>query len=121
MQPLSKTDALAAVPAAVPHIRLKVTEQGFVRITYPATLPGWIARFVPAGISPGLRTLELDAMGSHVWALIDGRTTVRGLAEKVAGRYGVHQAEAEQAVAAFIRQLGRRGILILREAESDGA
>ena len=112
--PRSKTEALGAVPVPLPEVRSSTSELGLVRLSYPATLKPWLARLLPASRSRPQRTLELDAMGSRVWSMIDGQTTVRDIARQVASHYACHPAEAEQAVALFVRQLGRRGILALR-------
>ncbi|ACU88470.1 PqqD family protein [Desulfomicrobium baculatum] len=113
-QPQSKADALCAVPVPMPGIRATVSDQGLVRISHPATLKPWLARLLPASVALPLRTLELDAMGTFVWNNIDGTATVDDLAHQVAEHYSCLPAEAQQAVAMFIRQLGQRGILGLR-------
>ena len=112
--PRSKTEALEAVPVPLPGVQAATTESGLVRISYPAALKPWLTRLLPATLSRPQRTLELDAMGSRVWNLIDGQATVRDIARQIAGHYACHPAEAEQAVALFVRQLGQRGILGLR-------
>lgn len=112
--PHSKHEALSASPVPNAAIRTQITDQGLVRIKYPVLLRPWLARLLPRRASVPVRTLELDSMGSFVWGYIDGERTVQELADLVAGRYGCHAAEAEHAVAAFVRHLGRRGILGLR-------
>jgi hypothetical protein len=113
-QPQSKADALSAVPVPMPGIRGTVSDKGLVRISHPATLKPWLARLLPASVTLPMRTLELDAMGTFVWNHIDGTATVDDLAHQVAEHYSCLPAEAQQAVAMFIRQLGQRGILGLR-------
>jgi Coenzyme PQQ synthesis protein D (PqqD) len=105
---------MAGIP--VPHagIRIQETDQGLIRLSYPLSLKPWIARLLPDRISLPIRTLELDSMGSFVWNQIDGKASVLELAGRVTKKYACHPSEAEHAVAAFIRQLGRRGILGLR-------
>ena len=112
--PESRTDALAAIPVPVPGIRVAVTDRGLVRISHPAALRPWLKRLLPSGLAAPMRTLELDAMGTFVWQRIDGRTSVGDLARSVAERYSCLPAEAEQAVALFVKQLGQRGIIGLR-------
>ena len=113
-QPTSRADALAAIPVPMPDIRTATTPQGLVRIEHPAVLKPWLARLLPPALSRPMRTLELDAMGSFVWAHIDGIASVADLARRVEERYSCLAAEAEQAVALFVRQLGQRGIVALR-------
>ncbi len=112
--PLSKDQALQAIPVPSADIRLQITPQGFVRISYPLQLKPWITRFFPRNISLPMRTLELDSMGSFVWSNIDGKKSVLELAERVREHYQCHRLEAEHSVAEFVRQLGRRGILGLQ-------
>jgi hypothetical protein len=112
--PSSQDEAFSAIPVANTAIRVQTTEQGYVRISYPIHLNRWLARLLPRGASLPLRTLELDGIGSFVWQHIDGRSSVQHLAERVAERYALQLPEARQAVAAFIRQLGRRGIVVLQ-------
>lgn len=99
----------------MPGIRAASTESGLVRISYPATLKPWLARLLPAKFAHPERTLELDAMGSKVWSLIDGHATVREIACQIAAHYSCQTVEMEQAVATFVRKLGHRGIIGLRE------
>ena len=113
-QPRTRTDALQAVPVPVPGIRVTVTPEGLVRITHPAALRPWLKRLLPAGLSTPMRTLELDAMGTYVWNLMDGQATAADLARSVTQRYACLPTEAEQAVALFVKQLGQRGIIALR-------
>ena len=108
---LSKDAALHAVPVLSADIRLQTNPQGLVRISYPIHLKSWLARLLPEKISLPMRTLELDSMGTFVWSHIDGNSSVQKLAEIVTNHYKCHPSEAEHAVATFIRQLGRRGIL----------
>lgn len=117
--PRSKTEALEAVPVPLPGVHAATTASGLIHISYPAALKPWLARLLPATLSPPRRTLELDVMGSRVWGLIDGQATVRDIARQLADRSSCHPAETEQAVALFVRQLGHRGILGLREQRRD--
>lgn len=118
-QPRSRTDALAAVPVPLPGVRASTTESGLVRISYPAVLKPWLSRLLPAALSRPQRILELDAMGSHVWWLIDGRASVADIARSVEERFTCLRAEAEQSVALFVRQLGQRGIIGLRQPPAE--
>lgn len=113
-QPQSKAESLCAVPIPLPGIQVTLTDQGLIRISHPATLKPWLARLLPFSAPLAMRTLELDAMGTFVWNRIDGTASAGDLARQFAEHYSCLPAEAEQAVAMFIRQLGQRGILGLR-------
>jgi hypothetical protein len=112
--PLSKNEALSATPVASDDIRIQITDQGLVRISYPISIKPWIARLLPRSTVRPFRTLELDSMGSFVWNHIDGIRSVEDLTGIVTHHYKCHPSEAEHAVAVFLRQLGQRGIIGLR-------
>jgi Coenzyme PQQ synthesis protein D (PqqD) len=115
MSPSTKDEALAARPVVNEVVGVAIGEAGLIRLSYPPPLPGWFVRLLPlARVRSLRRTLELDAMGTFVWGHIDGQRSVRQLAELVTERYRCLPREAEEGVAAFVRELGRRGILGLR-------
>jgi hypothetical protein len=66
--------------------------------------------------NPPTRTakLELDRLGSSVWDMLDGRSSIRTIAASLAAAQRLEPREAEVAVAQFIRELGRRGLIGLR-------
>lgn len=112
---LSKNEAFAAVPVPSRELKVLLTAEGLVRLSYPIRLHPWLARLVPRqAAAVARRTIELDGMGSFVWNHIDGDRSVRGLADLVTERYACLPVEAENAVADFLRQLGRRGIIGMR-------
>lgn len=87
-------------------------------ILYPVTAAPWMERlskWLGAGAAPA-RTgkLQLDLLGSRVWAMLDGRTPVWKIAAEFAREHQLEPTEAEVAVSQFVRELGRRGLLGLR-------
>ena len=62
--------------------------------------------FVPL---PEERKIALDAIGTHVWRLLDGKNTVGAIARSVAKEYKLVDREAELSVQQFFRELARRG------------
>lgn len=59
----------------------------------------------------GKRLVGLNATGSFVLPLIDGRRTVPELARAVAQRFGVAAARAEADLGVFLGDLARRGFV----------
>ena len=116
--PLSRTEALQAVPVILPDIRTTRTDQNLIRIVYPGSMPRWLSAFSRFTPKLPLRTLELDAMGTFVWEGIENGRSVRDLSAMLTARYGGLSSEAEQAVALFIRDLGKRGIVGLHASSS---
>ncbi|WP_300158746.1 PqqD family protein [Solidesulfovibrio sp.] len=120
---LSRREALALCPTVSRDVDAKETASGLVRLSLPvAVRPALAGLARRLGLWDGKvlrRTVELDAMGSAVWRLIDGRRTAGEIAAALAGRYRLDPREAELAVAEFLRQLGRRGAVAV--AEKGGA
>ena len=116
--PTDREEALGRTPVKYRHLREERTAAGEVVILYPVTARPWIAalaRWLGAGAAaPRTGRLQLDAMGSEVWGMLDGRSSLREIADRFAGRHRVGATEAQTAVAQFVRELGRRGLLALR-------
>ena len=55
----------------------------------------------------------LNAVGSRVWELIDGRRSVDEIVETVVTEFAVEPARARADVEAFLRQLADKGLLTL--------
>jgi hypothetical protein len=120
----TRREALACIPVKNRQVSEQRMETGEVVVLYPltvrpwmATLAGWLgARALP----PRTAKLQLDRLGSAVWAMLDGRTSLRGIAAAFAESHRLERKEAEVAVAQFIRELGRRGIIGLKGGSPPG-
>ena len=116
---LSRTESLACVPVVSAGVRTEPNAEGLTRVRYPVAvrpLFSGLARKLGADPDkPTLRTLELDRMGSTVWPWIDGQRSVGELSTMLAERYELHPREAEVSMSAFVRELGQRGIVALRQ------
>lgn len=111
---MSRAEALAYRPVVSQDVLIERTTDGLVRVSYPVALRPFVAglaRKLGRSDAPMRRVLELDEMGSTVWGWLDGRNTAGELAALLAARYGLHGREAEVSMAAFLRELGRRGII----------
>lgn len=113
-----KQQALAAIPVRNRDVTSTLQESGLVLLTYPLQLKPWFRsvakRFGAWDDRPMTKKLELDEMGTFVWQLLDGERSVREVARAFADHYQVIPQEAEMSVTAFIREMGRRGVIGLR-------
>ncbi len=114
---LTRGEALDCVPLKNPRVRERPSESGDLQLTYPVTLKPWFTRLARrlggGGVTEQFKKLQLDAMGSVVWELLDGQATVRKIVARFADRYQLHRREAEVAVTQFLRELGKRGLIAL--------
>lgn len=113
-----REEALGRTPVKNHHLREERAAGGDLVILYPVTPRPWIAalaRRLGAGpTAPRTARLQLDLLGTEVWGMLDGRSTLREVAERFAQRHRLAAMEAETAVAQFVRELGRRGLVALR-------
>ncbi len=117
---LTRGRALACIPRKNSMVREQRQENGLIRLTYPmAARPfiGGLARKLGKNTRPTLKRLDLDEMGTFVWERIDGHRPVQGLVDEFRAVYGVHSREAEVAMSTFLRDLGRRGLIGMDEAQ----
>jgi len=115
---LSRNEALACVPEIVPTVSWQKQESGDILIEYPLVvkplLKAIFARFNRESNEKLTRRLQLDSLGSQVWLLIDGSNSVGEIIRAFAKASTITTQEAEQSVTTFLRQLGKRGLIILR-------
>jgi hypothetical protein len=112
---LSRTEALEYTPVKSRQISEVRLETGDVIIEYPLIVSPWIAavanRLGNLQDRKQTKKLQLDAMGTSVWDLVDGKRSVRMIIQIFAKAHRLENREAEVSVTTFLRQLGQRGVL----------
>ena len=115
---LSRREALDCRPSKSLHISETRLDSGEVILEYPLAVKPWIAalarRFGGQADRVPTKKLQLDAMGTAVWDLMDGSRSVRRIVRIFAETHRLENKEAEVSVTSFIKQLGQRGLLGLR-------
>ncbi len=117
---LTREQALACIPVHNNVLSWEHLASGHVRIEYTLTLKPFfssvLARFHgrPDPSQTAKRTLELDELGSQVWELVDGSRTTAEIIDSFASHHAITCQEAEQAITAFFRGLGKRGLIAMR-------
>jgi superfamily II helicase len=114
---LTRTEALAGVPRISPSAAWVVLEDGDILIEYPLNIkPFFIQlanRFHKGQVQQPTKKLQLDGMGSRVWQMFDGEKDVKTIIRQVSDQSGLSLQEAEISVTTFLRQLGRRGLILV--------
>jgi hypothetical protein len=114
---LTRDQALTCTPVRNDIVSWEVLDSGLVRIEYVLVLKPLLKsiseRFGGARDELPTRKLELDALGSQVWQMIDGSRTTAQLIEEFAGLQKISNQEAEQSITQFLRELGKRGLIAL--------
>ncbi len=114
---LTRTEALAGIPQRAPSANWKVLADGDILIEYPLDIkPFFIQltnRFQKKQAQRPTKKLQLDNMGSTVWQMFDGVKDVKTIIREVSDQSGLSLQEAEISVTTFLRQLGRRGLILM--------
>jgi hypothetical protein len=117
--PETRMRALSMVPVIAPHVDVEEQDNGELLLSYPVILKpllgGIYKRLTGKKPSVNRRKLQLDALGSQTWKMIDGKKDVQGLIERFQQQHRLDGREAEVALTSFLRQLGRRGLIAMRE------
>ena len=117
-EPKTRQEALSLRPVRNRDVLEEKQPNGLIRLSYPLTLKPWFGRWAQKlgkwDGRPMTRKLELDEMGGLAWSMINGSNTVRDIIDAFIAEYGLQPKEAELSVTAFIKELGRRGIIGLR-------
>jgi len=117
---LSRTDALCCIPIRNPMVVESRMDSGEILLSYTETLKPWFAgilrRMNKASEIRRTRKLQLDILGTGVWDLVDGKSTVMEIINSFAGIHQLYHKEAEVSVIQFLRELGRREIVGMKQA-----
>lgn len=64
---------------------------------------------------PSHRKLELDEIGSDVWEMCDGATSVEALTRAICAKWRLNRRQGEASVTAYLRMLAERRLVALRK------
>ena len=115
---IKRAEALNATPIKSVEIEEIQLDTGEVLLSYPVKARPWasglIRWFGGDSESAQKKKLQLDALGTAVWGLLDGDRSVRQVIQLFSDQHQLHPKEAEVAVTQFLRELGKREIIGLK-------
>ncbi len=115
----SRSDALCCIPVRNSQVLENRLDSGEILLSYPETLRPWfsslILRMNKKAELRRMRKLQLDILGTGVWDLIDGKSTITEIIASFAKLHLLYHKEAEISVVQFLRELGRRGIVGMKQ------
>lgn len=112
---VSRRQSLASV--VVPNEAIRVTRGSNGLVSFevsfaPSALLEKAARFL--GGSTASRKIELDEVGTFVWDMCDGQTTIREMIDRMSEEYKLNRKEAEVSLTAFVKTLaGKQLVAVL--------
>jgi hypothetical protein len=114
-----RLQALACIPIRNPEVEEELREEGFL-LRYPVEVKPWFQsifrRLSNRDSNIIIRRLQLDRLGSSVWQLIDGKKSVADIADIFRKTHQLGKREAELSVTGFLKDLGKRGLIAMKEA-----
>ena len=110
--PLTREQSLEAIPVRNAALRFERDENGLYTIRVPLRDAWWVKGLSKVFPLPDEgKRISLDEMGSAVLDLCDGETTVKEMIAETAKRFKLSRKEAEISLLAFLRELGKKGII----------
>ncbi|UZP66650.1 PqqD family protein [Desulfovibrio mangrovi] len=113
-------EALSCIPVRNSVVEESVDDNGLVLLRYPLAYKPWFGKLAGLfGSSPQAleKRLQLDELGSFCWRLMNDTRSVREIIACFREHYSLQESEARDSVSAFVRELGRRGIIIVTAPE----
>lgn len=110
---ITRDQAMEGCPVRNPSIESTSDEDGEVSLKIPRRRTWWINLLAKWGRIPDYRVIALDEIGAGVWENCDGEHSVKDLIALHAEKYQLSRKEAEMSMIVYLRQLARRGIIVL--------
>lgn len=117
---ITREQMLSSRPAKNELVKWQKDENGEVTISIPRK-KGWLIDMV-AKFSriPDQKRIALDEIGSEVWYMCDGKTTVENMIAQLSRKYKLNRKEAEISLTTYLKQLGKKrlvGFLVPKKIE----
>jgi hypothetical protein len=108
---VDRKQVLRLYPIRNAVVRFEQREDGVYILIVPIQprgIFGWFSRIFKL---PREHKIELDEIGSAVWALCDGKHAVESIVQRLVQQYTLERREAELSLFAFLNTLARRGFI----------
>lgn len=117
---LDRQQALACTPIRNPEVEEIETPDGIL-LRYPVEIKPWFQsifkRLSNRDSNIVIRRLQLDALGSSVWQMVDGKQNVADITEQFCKTHQLGTREAELSVTGFLKNLGSRSLIAMKEGK----
>ncbi len=104
---------LLSRPVRNPSLQTELVEDGGLRIIIERRREWWVKVLSVLLPIPKRRPIELDPLGKEVWELCDGEHTLRDMIKVFQERHKLSRAEAEWSLRTYLRDLGKRGLVVI--------
>ncbi len=104
---------LLSRPVRNTSLQTEAAEDGSLRIIIERRRIWWVRALSVLLPIPKRRPIELDPLGKEVWDLCDGEHTLREMIRIFQQRHKLSRAEAEWSLRTYLRDLGKRGLVVI--------
>jgi len=108
---VDRRQALRLYPVRNAVVRFEQRADGVYTLIVPIQPRGIFGWFSRRFELPREHRIELDEIGSAVWALCDGKHAVESIVQRLVQQYTLERREAELALFAFLNTLAQRGFI----------
>lgn len=116
---LKKPHALSFIPQKNEQVQEEILPNGDIILIYQVVYQPFflkIKRLIGSNKGTSFtKKLQLDGLGVHVWSLMDGKKNVKFIIKEFARHHRLNQREAEVSVTLFLKSLGERGLIGMKE------
>ncbi len=116
---ITRNHALGCIPVRNPEVIEQKNDDDELCLTYQVRIKPWFQSIVKKITKRGddiiERKLQLDILGSSVWLMINGKRETRKIIDAFQVAHKLNRREAEISVTTFLKELGKRGLIVMRE------
>lgn len=108
---MDRTRVMKLFPLRNQLITWEVDEKGEASLVVPQKDKRWVRLASKLFMLPNKRVIVLDAIGTYVWKMCDGKHTISQIIKGVQNQHKLTRKEAETSLFTFIQQLGKRNFI----------
>ena len=116
---LTKNNALLCIPEKNSLVEEIFLDSGDLILSYQAIYKPFfikIRKIIRKNPEKSFRRkIQLDSLGVDVWSLLDGEKNVKTIIKEFANLHTLNYKEAEISVTLFLRSLGEKGLIGIKE------
>lgn len=116
---LTREQSLRTRPVRNPDLEVTRDDKGCVSVNIPRRKVWWIRLLAKMSHVPEHRVVSLDEVGTEVWDMCDGKNTAGEIIARFAELHQLSRKEAEVSMVSYLRELARRGMVMLMVPEVD--
>ncbi len=113
---IDRAKLLLLKPKPSSNVKWEVYDTGEVAIIIERKYRGRLGEVLATiFMQPKTRKIVLDEIGSYVWKLLNGKTSIREIITEISRRFRMSKREAEVSLIAFLADLERRGAITVAD------